>query len=142
MNGMEIAETAASIQVLLNQTAAANGITATEFLALRIIAIQGDITSVQLHDYLSDQFLFGLAADNSGAIPAALEERGLIAGAAKGSTGPVVMTEAGKKIFDSIAVDIIAVSEKLYSAVDMADLITATKVILTLQAKARELAVA
>jgi DNA-binding MarR family transcriptional regulator len=140
MNGMDIAGTAAAMRTLLDRTTAGVGIRNSEFLALRILAIRGPLSPKDLHDYLAEQLVFGLRPENAATLLERLEERGLLSGTNPDGEGPAQMTEAGRKIFDDVAVAITAVSGQLYSVLDQDELVTATKVMAQITERATELA--
>jgi DNA-binding MarR family transcriptional regulator len=139
MNGMDIAEAAAAIRTLLDNTVASVGISSSEFLALRILAIRGPLSPTDLHDYLATQLLFGLRKENAAGVLAGLEERGLLTGTPIEGTGPGQMTDAGRTVFGEVAAAITAVSERLYVVVDHQDLVTSTQVLARLTERAKEL---
>ena len=140
MNGMDIAETAAAIRRLLDDTTAAIGISSADFIPMRIIAIRGPLNPAELHDFVAKQLLFGLRPENAADLLASLEERGLLSGTSRDGDGPAQMTEAGRAVFDKVAVSITEVSDKLYVVCEHEDLVTATRVMARLTERAKELA--
>lgn len=140
MNGMDIAGAAAAMRTLLDRTTAGVGISNSEFLALRILAIRGPLPPADLHEYLAQQLVFGLRPEKATTLLAQLEDRGLLSGTPMDGDGPAQMTEEGRKIFDEVAAAITAVSERLYTVADHEELVIATRVLAQITERATELA--
>lgn len=140
MNGMDIAGAAAAMRNLLDKTTVTVGISNSEFLALRILAIRGPLAPADLHEYLSQQLVFGLRPEKATPLLAQLDERGLLSGTQLDGEGPAQMTELGRKVFDDVAAAITAVSDRLYTVLDHEELVIATKVLAQINERATELA--
>jgi hypothetical protein len=91
LTGQDVGEAEGALTALLNQVLARSdtGITRTQYLALRVLALRGPVPSpAALHDHLADQPQVGLDRAQVAELFEGLEARGLVTGSAPDGPGP------------------------------------------------------
>src|SRR5207245_4860559 len=91
LTGQDVGEAEGALTALLNQVLAGTdtGITRTQYIALRVLALRGPAQSpAALHDYLASQPQLGLDRPQVGELLHSLEASGLITGSDPGGPGP------------------------------------------------------
>ncbi|HEX5501084.1 MAG TPA: MarR family transcriptional regulator [Thermomicrobiales bacterium] len=142
LTGQDVGEAEGALTALLNQLLAGTntGITRTQYIALRVLALRGPAQSpAALHAYLAGQPQLGLDRAQVGDLLHGLEAGGLIAGSAPDGPGPTQLTAAGAALHARLAEAVTAVTRRLYAALDPGDLATAHRVLAEVTARATRL---
>ena len=95
LTGQDVGEAEGALTALLNHVLATTntGITRTQYIALRVLALRGPVPSpATLHDYLAAQPQLGLDRPQVAELFHDLEARGLITGSAPDGPGPTQLT--------------------------------------------------
>src|SRR5512132_3230762 len=124
-------EAEGALTALLNQALAATntGITRTQYIALRVLALRGPALSpADLQDYLAGQPQVGLDRPQVAELLRDLEARGLVIGSDPDGPGPGQLTDAGA-----------ALTKRLYADLDPDDLATTHRVLVEVTQRARHL---
>jgi DNA-binding MarR family transcriptional regulator len=140
LTGQDIGETAEAVRALLDNVAARAHRSASEFLALRVLALRGPITPPSaLHDFLAQQRQFGLDQAGIAQLLAALEDEGLVSGTLKHEPGPARLTDEGQAVFSQLTGAVGAATSQLYAGMDAQDLAIARRVLAQITERARGL---
>jgi DNA-binding MarR family transcriptional regulator len=142
LTGQDVGEAEGALTALLNQVLAGTntGITRTQYLALRVLALRGPFPSpAALHDYLASQPQVGLDRPQVAELFHSLEASGLVTGSAPHGPGPTQLTPEGAALNAKLAGAVAAVTERLYADLDPDDLTTAHRVLVEITQRARRL---
>ena len=140
LTGQDIGEAAEAVRALLDNVAASAGRSASEFLALRVLALRGPITPPSaLHDFLAQQRQFGLDQADSTELLARLEDEGLVSGTSEHQPAPARLTSKGHTAFTQLTTAVTATTSQLYAGMDPQDLATAQHVLAQVTERARTL---
>src|SRR6266702_4927416 len=123
LTGQDIGEAAEAVRALLDSVVASTGRSASEFLALRILALRGPITPPSaLHDLLAQQRQFGLDQAGAAELLTRLENEGLTSGTSEHHPGPARLTDKGHAAFSHLTAAVAATTSQLYAGIDPQDL--------------------
>lgn len=142
LTGQDVGEAEGALTALLNQVLAASntGITRTQYLALRVLALRGPAPSpAALHDYLAGQPQVGLDLPQVAELFHSLEARGLVTGSAPDGPGPTQLTPEGAALNAKLADAVGALTKRLYADLDPDDLAIARRVLVEITQRANRL---
>jgi DNA-binding MarR family transcriptional regulator len=142
LTGQDVGEAEGALTALLNQvlTSTNTGITRTQYIALRVLALRGPIPSpTALHDYLAAQPQVGLDRPQVAELFRSLEARGLVSGSVRDSPGPAQLTPEGATLNAKLADAVAATANRLYADLDPDDLATAHRVLAEVTERANHL---
>jgi DNA-binding MarR family transcriptional regulator len=142
LTGQDVGEAEGALTALLNQVLAGTnaGITRTQYLALRVLAIRGPAASpAAIHDYLAGQPQVGLDRPQVAELFRGLEARGLVSGSAPDGPGPIQLTPEGTALAAALADEVAALTKRLYADLDPDDLATAHRVLAEITERANRL---
>jgi DNA-binding MarR family transcriptional regulator len=140
LTGQDIGAAAEAVKTLLDNAAASVGRSASEFVALRVLALRGPITPPSdLRDFLAQQRQFGLDQAGVAEVLAGLEGQGLVSGTLKDGSGPAQLTDAGRAAFGQLGAAVAATSDRLYAGMDQQDLAAARRVLAEVTERAKGL---
>jgi DNA-binding MarR family transcriptional regulator len=130
LTGQDIGEAEGAVRGLLDRILAGTGITSSQYIALRVLALRDPFESpAALHEYLAGQRQLGLDRPGVAALLADLEARGLISGSAADGPGPTQLTAEGAALHARLGEAVAAVTRRLYAEFDRGDLETAHRVL-------------
>ena len=133
LTGQDIGEAQGAITTLLDRVLATtdSGITSSEYVVLRILAVRGPMESPgDLHAYLASQPQLHLGLPGVAALFSKLEAQGLVTGGSDpDGPGPTQLTPQGHALYANLADTVNAVTTRLYSPFDPNDLATAHRVL-------------
>ena len=141
LTGQDVGEAEGALTALLNQilTSSNMGITRTEYITLRVLALRGPAPApAELHDYLASQPQLGLDRPQVAELLRGLEAEGLVTGSAAGA-GPTQLTPEGAALHARLAEAVAAVTRRLYAGLDPDDLATTHRVLAEITERARRL---
>jgi DNA-binding MarR family transcriptional regulator len=142
LTGQDVGEAEGALSALLNQVLAGTGtgITRTEYLALRVVALRGPFPEpAALHDFLAGQPQVGLDRAQLAELFRDLEARGLVTGSDPDGPGPVQLTPEGAALNAKLGEAVAAQSQRLYAGIDPGDLATAHRVLVEVTERANRL---
>lgn len=142
LTGQDIGEAEGALTGLLNQALAATGtgITRTEYIVLRVVALRGPATpSAALHQFLAGQPQLGLDLAQVGQLFHGLEARGLVTGSASDGSGPIQLTPEGVALNAKLADALVPLTKRVFADFDPDDLATAHRVLVELTERANRL---
>jgi DNA-binding MarR family transcriptional regulator len=142
LTGQDVGEAEGALSGLLERILAGTktGLSRTEYIALRVLAVRGPAQSpAALHDDLASQPQLGLDRSQVAELLRGLEARGLITGGSADGPGPTQLTTAGTALHASIADAVMAVARRLYADLDPENLAIAHTVLVELTQRARRL---
>jgi DNA-binding MarR family transcriptional regulator len=142
LTGQDVGEAEGALTALLNQVLAGTGtgITRTEYLALRVVALRGPFPEpATLHDYLAGQPQVGLDGAQLAELFRDLEARGLVTGSDPNGPGPTQLTPEGAALNAKLAEATAAQTQRLYAGLDPDDLATAHRVLVEVTQRANRL---
>jgi DNA-binding MarR family transcriptional regulator len=142
LTGQDVGEAEGALTALLNQVLAGTGtgITRTQYLALRVVALRGPFPEpAALHDYLAGQPQVGLDRAQLAELFRDLEARGLVTGSDPDGPGPTQLTPEGAALNTKLAEATAAQSQRLYAGIDPDDLATAHRVLVEVTERANHL---
>jgi DNA-binding MarR family transcriptional regulator len=142
LTGQDVGEAEGALSALLNQVLAGTGtgITRTEYLALRVVALRGPFPEpAALHDFLAGQPQVGLDWAQLAELFRDLEARGLVTGSDPDGPGPVQLTPEGAALNAKLGEAVAAQSQRLYAGIDPGDLATAHRVLVEVTERANRL---
>jgi DNA-binding MarR family transcriptional regulator len=142
LTGQDVGEAEGALTALLNRvlTGTNSGITRTQYLALRVLALRGPFPSpAALHDYLASQPQVGLDRTQVAELSRGLEAQGLVTGSAPDGPGPIQLTTEGAALNARLADAVAALTERLYADLDPDDLATAHRVLVEITQRANRL---
>jgi DNA-binding MarR family transcriptional regulator len=142
LTGQDVGEAEGALTALLNQILAGTntGISRTQYLALRVLALRGPFPSpAALHDYLAGQPQVGLDLPQVAELFHGLEARGLVTGSAPDGPGPTQLTAEGAALNAKLADAVAARTKRLYADLDPDDLATAHRVLVEVTQRANRL---
>jgi DNA-binding MarR family transcriptional regulator len=142
LTGQDVGEAEGALTALLNQVLAGTntGISRTQYLALRVLALRGPFPSpAALHDYLAGQPQVGLDLPQVAELFHGLEARGLVTGSAPDGPGPTQLTAEGAALNAKLADAVAARTKRLYADLDPDDLATAHRVLVEVTQRANRL---
>jgi DNA-binding MarR family transcriptional regulator len=142
LTGQDVGEAEGALTALLNQILAGTntGISRTQYLALRVLALRGPFPSpAALHDYLAGQPQVGLDLPQVAELFHDLEARGLVTGSAPDGPGPTQLTAEGAALNAKLADAVAARTKRLYADLDPDDLATAHRVLVEVTQRANRL---
>jgi DNA-binding MarR family transcriptional regulator len=142
LTGQDVGEAEGALTALLNKvlTGTNTGITRTQYIALRVLALRGPAASpAALHDYLAGQPQVGLDLSQVAELFRGLEARGLVTGSAADGPGPTQLTPEGAALNAKLADAVATLTERLYADLDPDDLATAHRVLVEVTQRASHL---
>ncbi|HZD70147.1 MAG TPA: MarR family transcriptional regulator [Actinomycetes bacterium] len=142
LTGQDVGEAEGALTALLNKVLAdANaGITRTQYIALRVLALRGPAPSpAALHDYLAGQPQVGLDLPQVAELFHSLEARGLVTGSAPDGPGPTQLTPEGAALHADLADAVAGLTKRLYADLNPDDLATAHRVLVEVTERANRL---
>jgi DNA-binding MarR family transcriptional regulator len=142
LTGQDVGEAEGALTALLNQalTRTNTGITRTQYIALRVLALRGPALSpADLQDYLAGQPQVGLDRPRVAELLRGLEARGLVTGSDPDGSGPAQLTAEGAALHARLADAVAALTRRLYADLDPDDLATAHRVLVEVTERARRL---
>jgi DNA-binding MarR family transcriptional regulator len=142
LTGQDVGEAEGALTALLNQILAGTntGITRTQYIALRVLALRGPAPSPgALHDYLAGQPQVGLDLPQVAELFRDLEARGLVTGSAPDGPGPTQLTPEGAALNAKLADAVAARTQRLYADLDPDDLAIAHRVLAEVTERANRL---
>lgn len=142
LTGQDIGEAEGALTGLLNQALAATGtgITRTEYIVLRVVALRGPATPpAALHQFLAGQPQLGLDLAQVGQLFHGLEARGLVTGSASEGSGPIQLTPEGVALNAKLADALVPLTKRVFADFDPDDLATAHRVLVELTERANRL---
>jgi DNA-binding MarR family transcriptional regulator len=142
LTGQDVGEAEGALTGLLNRVLAGSetGITRTQYIALRVLALRGPATSpAALYDQLADQPQLGLDRSQVAELFGDLEARGLVTGSAPDGPGPVQLTPAGSARYAKLIDAVAAVTRRVYAGLSPDDLAVAHRVLVEVTERANRL---
>jgi DNA-binding MarR family transcriptional regulator len=142
LTGQDVGEAEGALTALLNQVLAGTntGITRTQYLALRVLALRGPFPSpAALHDYLAGQPQVGLDLPQVAGLFHSLEASGLVTGSDPDGPGPTQLTPQGAALNAKLADAVAARTKRLYANLNPDDLATAHRVLVEITERANRL---
>jgi len=142
LTGQDVGEAEGALTALLNQVLADTntGITRTQYIALRVLALRGPAPSpAALHDYLAGQPQLGLDLPQVAELFHSLEARGLVTGSAPDGPGPTQLTPEGAALNAKLADAVAALTKRLYADLKPDELATAHRVLVEVTERANRL---
>ena len=142
LTGQDVGEAEGALTALLNQVLAGTntGITRTQYIALRVLALRGPAPSpAALHDYLAGQPQLGLDLPQVAELFHSLEARGLVTGSAPDGPGPTQLTPEGAALNAKLADAVAALTKRLYADLNPDELATAHRVLVEVTERANRL---
>jgi DNA-binding MarR family transcriptional regulator len=142
LTGQDVGEAEGALTALLDQLLADTdtGITRTQYIVLRILALRGPAESpAALHDYLAGQPQLGLDLPQVAALFRDLEARGLATGSAPDGPGPIQLTPDGAALHARLADAVTDLTQRLSADLDPDDLATAHRVLVEVTQRANRL---
>ena len=142
LTGQDVGEAEGALTALLNRVLAGTntGITRTQYLALRVLALRDPFPSpAALHDYLASQPQVGLDGAQVAELLRGLEARGLVIGSAPHGPGPIQLTTEGAALNARLADAVTALTKRLHADLDPNDLATAHRVLVEITQRANRL---
>lgn len=142
LTGQDVGEAEGALTALLNQVLADTntGITRTQYIALRVLALRGPAPSpAALHDYLAGQPQLGLDLPQVAELFHSLEARGLVTGSAPDGPGPTQLTPEGAALNAKLADAVAALTKRLYADLNPDELATAHRVLVEVTERANRL---
>lgn len=134
LTGQEIAEAQGALRALLDRTLADSGISSTEYVTMRVLAVRGPMDSpAALHEFLAGQRQLGLDLGAAAALVAGLEKRGLVIGE------PVRLTDEGAALHAELAARVAPVTGELFAVFDQEELEVAHRVLVAVTERADRL---
>jgi DNA-binding MarR family transcriptional regulator len=141
LTGQDVGEAEGALSALLDQVLDDSdaGITRTQYIALRVVALRGPaLTPAALRDLLAGQPQLGLDRAQVAELLRGLEAGGLVGGDPEGP-GPVQLTAEGATLHAKLGEAVAALSQRLYAGIDPADLATAHRVLVEVTERANRL---
>jgi DNA-binding MarR family transcriptional regulator len=133
LTGQDIGEAQGAVASLLDRVLATtdSGITSSEYVVLRILAVRGPFPSpAGLHEFLASQPQLHLGLPGVAALFSNLEAQGLVTGGSDpDGPGPTQLTPQGHALYTNLADTVNAVATRLYADFDPDDLATAHRVL-------------
>jgi len=142
LTGQDVGEAEGALTALLNRTLAETntGITRTEYIALRVVALRGaTVSSIAIHEYLARQPQLALDQSHVRELLHSLEARGLITGSAPDRPGQIQLTNEGAALLNRLADAVTGVTQRLYADLDPDSLATAHRVLVEVTERANRL---
>jgi DNA-binding MarR family transcriptional regulator len=140
LTGQDVGEAEGALSALLNQVLDGTGITRTQYIALRVVALRGSSqTPAALRDYLAEQPQLGLDRAQVTELLSGLEASGLITGSAPDGSTPTQLTAEGAALNARLADAVTAVTRRLYADLDPDELATAHRVLAEVVERANRL---
>jgi len=142
LTGQDVGEAEGALTALLNQALAGTntGITRTQYIALRVLALRGPAPSpAALHDDLAGQPQVGLDRPHVAELFHSLEARGLVTGSAPDGPGPTQLTPQGAALNAKLADAVAALTKRLYADLNPDDLATTHRVLAEVTERANRL---
>jgi DNA-binding MarR family transcriptional regulator len=142
LTGQDVGEAEGALTALLDQLLADTdaGITRTQYIVLRILALRGPAESpAALHMYLAGQPQLGLDLPQVAEFFRDLEARGLATGSALDGPGPIQLTPEGAALHARLADAVANLTQRLYADLDPDDLATAHRVLVEITQRANRL---
>jgi DNA-binding MarR family transcriptional regulator len=142
LTGQDVGEAEGALTALLDQLLADTdtGITRTEYIVLRILALRGPAESpAALHMYLAGQPQLGLDLPQVAELFRDLEARGLVTGSTLNGPGPIQLTPEGAALHARLADAVTNLTQRLYADLDPDDLATAHRVLVEVTQRANRL---
>jgi DNA-binding MarR family transcriptional regulator len=143
LTGQDIGEAQGAVTTLLDRVLATtdSGITSSEYVVLRILAVRGPMESPgDLHGYLASQPQLHLDLPGVAALFGKLEAKGLVTGGSDpNGPGPTQLTPEGHALYTNLADTVNAVATRLYGSFDPDDLATAHRVLVGVIERAAQL---
>ena len=141
LTGQDIGEAEGAVRALLEGAIAGTGITANDYIVLRVLAARGPLTPpAALHEFLAGQRQLGLDRPAVADLLAGLEARGLVAGTAPDVPGPARLTPEGTALHTRLAEAVAPRTKQLFDGFDPDDLATAHRVLAQVVKRAGQLA--
>jgi DNA-binding MarR family transcriptional regulator len=142
LTGQDVGEAEGALTALLNQVLAGSntGITRTQYIALRVLALRGPAPSpAALQEYLATQPQVGLDRPQVAELFHSLEAKGLVTGSDPDGPGPTQLTAEGAALNAKLADAVAAQTKRLYANLDPDDLATAHRVLVEITQRANRL---
>jgi DNA-binding MarR family transcriptional regulator len=141
LTGQDIGEAEGALTGLLEDVLAEseNGVTRSEYIALRVLTARGPFTPATIHKFLVEARQLGLDRAGVDDLLATLEAKGYVSGAAPDGPGPVYLTENGAAEHAKIAAAVSTVTQQVFAGFDRDDLATAHSVLVQLVERAQQL---
>lgn len=143
LTGQDIGEAQGAITTLLDRVLATtdSGITSSEYIVLRILAVRGPMKSPgDFHVYLASQPQLHLGLPGVAALLSKLEAQGLVTGGSDpNGPGPTQLTPEGHALYTNLADTVNAAATRLYSSFNPDDLATAHRVLVGVIERAAQL---
>lgn len=139
LTGQDIAEAAEAVRALLDNVTARTGRSASEFIALRIMALRGSTPPVGLHDLLTRQRQSGQDHAAITQLLKRLQDEGLASGTSGRQAGPARLTDKGHAVLSQLTAAVAAATSQLYAGIDPQDLATTRQVLTQVTERARSL---
>jgi DNA-binding MarR family transcriptional regulator len=142
LTGQDVGEAEGALTALLDQLLAdtSTGITRTQYIVLRILALRGPAESpAALHDHLAGQPQLHLDRPQVAELFRDLEARGLVTGSAPDGPGPTQLTPDGAALHARLADAVADLTRRLYADLDPDDLATAHRVLVEVTERANHL---
>jgi DNA-binding MarR family transcriptional regulator len=142
LTGQDVGEAEGALSALLDQVLDDSdaGITRTQYIALRVVALRGPaLTPTALRDFLAGQPQLGLDRAQVAELLRGLEAGGLVSGGDPDGPGPVQLTAEGAALHAKLGEAVAALSQRLYGGIDPADLATAHRVLVEVTERANRL---
>jgi DNA-binding MarR family transcriptional regulator len=143
LTGQDIGEAQGAITTLLDRVLATtdSGITSSEHIVLRILAVRGPMKSPgDFHVYLASQPQLHLGLPGVAALLSKLEAQGLVTGGSDpNGPGPTQLTPEGHALYTNLADTVNAAATRLYSSFNPDDLATAHRVLVGVIERAAQL---
>jgi DNA-binding MarR family transcriptional regulator len=129
LTGQDIGEANGALDALLEDAIAADGVTAREYLILRVLARGPQAAPRAFYAYLVGQRQLKLDMTDAVDNVRALETRGLISGADPDGPGPVALTDSGAELNKTLAASAAPIAQHVFGDVNPADLQTTHRVL-------------
>jgi DNA-binding MarR family transcriptional regulator len=142
LSGQDVGEAEGALSALLDQVLDDSdaGITRTQYIALRVVALRGPaLTPAALRDFLAGQPQLGLDRAQVAELLRGLEAAGLVSGGDPDGSGPIQLTAEGAALHAKLGEAVATLSQRLYAGIDPADLATAHRVLVEVTERANRL---
>jgi hypothetical protein len=142
LTGQDVGEAEGALTALLSQVLAdtETGITRTQYIAMRVVALRGPFPSpAALHDLLAGQPQLGLDRSQVAELLHGLEARGLVTGSDPDGPGPTTVTPRGAELNATLAGAVAGLTQRLYAGLDSDELATAHRVLVEVSERANRL---
>lgn len=139
LTGQDIGEAAEAVRALLDNVTASTGRSASEFIALRVLALRGPTPPAGLHDFLTRQRQFGHDHAAITQLLTRLQDEGLVSGTSGRQAGPARLTDKGHAVLSQLTAAVAATTSQLYAGIDPHDLATTRQVLTQVTERARSL---